>query len=160
MVYVAHDNEDDLIAGTRKCRACSETKRLTDFHLANGRRHRRRVCKSCCEARRQARRIADPVETARRDRAWTIRRKYGITEDEFDALLAAQGGRCAICAREIDVADASLRPHIDHDHQTGAVRGVLCFTCNTALGKFRDSTDLLMAAVRYLEAAASKENAA
>ncbi|HET9945169.1 MAG TPA: endonuclease VII domain-containing protein, partial [Actinomycetes bacterium] len=58
-------------------------------------------------------------------------RTYGITEADVAAMLAAQHGVCAIC----QAADAA---HIDHDHTTGAVRGMLCFRCNAALGQLDD----------------------
>jgi hypothetical protein len=67
-----------------------------------------------------------------------------VTSEEVAAMAAEYGGMCAIC-RE--------RPaeHVDHDHETGEVRGVLCFTCNVGLGNFRDRPDLLDKAVHYLE---------
>ncbi|HEU0132894.1 MAG TPA: endonuclease VII domain-containing protein [Mycobacteriales bacterium] len=73
-----------------------------------------------------------------------LKRRYGMTAEEVAVLIEEQGGRCAIC-RE--------RPaeHVDHDHDTGEVRGVLCFTCNCGLGNFRDRPDLLDLAVHYLE---------
>lgn len=58
-------------------------------------------------------------------------------------MLAAQGGLCAIC-REAPAT------HVDHDHATGKVRGLLCFNCNGALGQFRDRQDLMLRAVVYL----------
>ena len=70
--------------------------------------------------------------------------RYGVGAAEVDRLIAEQGGLCAIC-RE--------RPaeHVDHDHATGAIRGVLCFNCNGGLGQFRDRVDLLLAASAYLQ---------
>lgn len=71
-------------------------------------------------------------------------RQYGITEDEYQVMLKAQGGRCAIC-------DAPMEgPHIDHDHQSGKVRGLLCFSCNTGLGHLGDDRDRLLGALTYL----------
>jgi hypothetical protein len=60
------------------------------------------------------------------------RRTFGISADDFDALLAEQGGGCAICGQLPDRA-ASL--HLDHCHDTGAIRGILCLSCNQGLGK-------------------------
>ena len=71
--------------------------------------------------------------------------RYGIGADEFDELVVQQGGVCAICGRPDP-------EHVDHDHETGAVRGILCFNCNGGLGQFRDSIDSLLTAASYLEA--------
>ena len=68
------------------------------------------------------------------DRKSHLKRKYGLTLEEYDAMLAAQGGVCAIC-RQPRPEERTL--HVDHDHATGAIRGLLCFTCNNALGDFR-----------------------
>ena len=76
-------------------------------------------------------------------------RRYGIGADEVDTLVAAQGGMCAICGKRNP-------EHVDHDHATGVVRGILCFNCNGGLGQFRDSTDALRAAAVYLEQRASE----
>lgn len=72
-------------------------------------------------------------------------RKYGITPEDYDQMFEVQQGLCAICAEASD-----LRLHIDHDHETGKVRGLLCARCNPALGAFRDSPVLLQAAIDYL----------
>ena len=75
------------------------------------------------------------------------RRTFGISADEFDVLLEAQGGCCAICRGRPERA-ASL--HLDHCHDTGAIRGILCGRCNQGLGLFGDDVALLDSAVRYL----------
>jgi hypothetical protein len=76
-------------------------------------------------------------------RTYHLTRRYGITAEEADALLDAQGGLCAICR-------AAPAVHVDHDHATGAVRALLCFNCNGGLGQFRDDPDVLRAAADYV----------
>jgi len=77
-------------------------------------------------------------------RHYHLKRRYGIGADEVEALIAAQGGVCAVCG--------TAKPeHVDHDHLTGRVRGVLCFNCNGGLGQFRDRVDVLKKAITYLE---------
>jgi hypothetical protein len=71
-------------------------------------------------------------------------RRYGITAEDADAMLLAQGGVCAICR-------AAPAAHVDHDHATGAVRALLCFNCNGGLGQFRDDPLLLHAAAYYVQ---------
>ena len=87
-------------------------------------------------------------EVKRREREGHLRRKFGITLDEYEGLLAAQRGVCAICARQ-PRDDISL--HVDHDHEHDRIRGLLCFRCNNALGDFGDDYDTLLAALRYLD---------
>lgn len=60
-------------------------------------------------------------------------------------MIEAQNGICLICGDEL------VRPHVDHDHKTGNVRGILCFNCNGGLGKFKDDMSLLLSAVLYLD---------
>ncbi len=82
-----------------------------------------------------------------------LRKRYGIGIKDYHTMLDAQGGCCAICrkaeANEIRGKVVSLA--VDHDHKTGVVRALLCFTCNAALGLFNDDTGLLDAAKAYLE---------
>jgi hypothetical protein len=73
-----------------------------------------------------------------------LKRRYGTGADEFDRLLAQQGGVCGVCGRPAP-------EHVDHDHKTGRVRGILCFNCNGGLGQFGDDVDRLSSAVFYLE---------
>lgn len=77
------------------------------------------------------------------DRKSHLKRNYGLTLEQFDALLASQGGGCAICGKPgVD--------HVDHDHETGRVRGILCFRCNVALGQLDDDEERVLAAAAYL----------
>jgi Recombination endonuclease VII len=77
-----------------------------------------------------------------------MRRLYGLTVAEYNDLLSRQGGGCAICGQQRRPRE---RLHVDHDHGTGEVRGILCTRCNTVLGRMEDSIDLLKAALTYLE---------
>jgi hypothetical protein len=81
-------------------------------------------------------------------------RKFGITLDQFNAAMKAQGGVCAICKRPSKTLHASGKVKdlaVDHDHETGRFRGLLCTSCNNGLGRFKDSPDLLAAAIAYLK---------
>lgn len=79
---------------------------------------------------------------------------YGCTNDEFEAMLAAQQGRCAICqSPEVNRHKGRLRKlSIDHDHATGRIRALLCGGCNTGLGSLQHDPVILEAAIAYLEA--------
>jgi hypothetical protein len=76
-------------------------------------------------------------------------RKYGITKEQFYDLLSKQGDCCAICGSSEPVGSSS-QWKVDHDHVTGKVRGLLCNTCNVGLGMFRDDSELLKTASKYL----------
>jgi hypothetical protein len=78
-----------------------------------------------------------------------MRRQYGISMEEFDGLLAFQGGGCAICSKPIE--EIRRRMNIDHDHKNGKVRGILCSGCNTGLGHLGDNIEGLKKALYYLE---------
>lgn len=74
---------------------------------------------------------------------------YGLSGwDDFDRLWSEHKGRCAICRTVLD--PESRQTHVDHDHETGAVRGILCHGCNSGLGQFQDDPERLRAAVKYI----------
>jgi len=77
---------------------------------------------------------------------------YGISQEDFDAMLTAQGGKCAICGTA-EWRGRHNRPHVDHCHATKAFRGILCDFCNRGLGIFEDDPARLRAAANYLESA-------
>ena len=125
------------------CRTCGTKRPHTDFYTRSPGKFRRTDCCACMQKR--ARDSAERVEVA--DKRWmarrngALRRKYGIGNEDFAALVAKQGGRCAICGRIPEVSRANTRTgrrwtglQIDHDHVTGVVRGLLCIRCNTTLG--------------------------
>lgn len=148
MVYrsLKDQDEGDLESGTRVCTDCNARKPMAEFHWANGRRYRFRACKMCANVRRAAAKAVDPEAERANKRETHLRRKYGLTPKGFDQILAQQNANCGICSTHLG---SSI--HIDHDHATDEVRGLLCFTCNTALGKFRDNVELLRSAIAYLE---------
>ncbi|WP_406265313.1 endonuclease VII domain-containing protein [Streptomyces sp. NBC_00191] len=86
---------------------------------------------------------------AQRNRDSYLRRKYGLSQAELTQLIDQQGGVCVICL-------AAPAEHVDHDHETGRVRGVLCFSCNAALGQFKDRPDAIRRAAAYVEGNAWK----
>jgi hypothetical protein len=97
-----------------------------------------------------ARRVANLEQmraTARRNKmAW----KYGISEADYDAFAAAQGNGCAVCHAPLPLNRSG---HIDHDHNTGTVRGLLCMRCNVGIGNLRDDPEILASAIDYLQKA-------
>lgn len=88
------------------------------------------------------------VETRRRR---DLMNKYGITLEDWDRLYDEQLGRCGVCARPLAEFKKIC---VDHDHETGAVRGLLCNSCNRGVGYLQDDPELMRRAIRYLEGAA------
>jgi hypothetical protein len=78
-----------------------------------------------------------------------LRRFYGITPEEYEEMLEQQGGKCAICG-VVFGDDKKTSPHVDHDHSSRFVRGILCQNCNFAIGLFEDDVDKLQSAIDYL----------
>lgn len=76
-----------------------------------------------------------------------LKRAYNITLEEYDRMLKAQGGKCAICSCELKGRNC----HVDHNHETGEVRGLLCHSCNVGLGMFRDDRGRFLKASEYLK---------
>lgn len=103
------------------------------------------VCAECRRTwqREYSRRNADSI----RDK--NLRRKYGITLAERNAMLVAQGGHCAICPATEPGGRGEF--HVDHDHNTGRVRGLLCHSCNTAIGLLGEDPKRLGAVLEYLK---------
>lgn len=126
--------------GMRRCPDCEAIKPLEDFpRNKSGNKGRGGYCKPCHNLRgtKSKKRHGGFQEYHRRQR-------YGMALGDFDSMFQEQGGLCALC-RE--------RPaeHVDHDHVTGVVRGILCFNCNGGLGQFRDRVDIMAKAIDYLE---------
>lgn len=95
------------------------------------------------------RNIINPEKRRNVYRRASLKLKYGITQDEYNKLFEEQNGCCAICGKHQSEFKKAL--HIDHNHKTGKVRGLLCFNCNMGIGRLQDSKELLLKAVDYLE---------
>lgn len=161
----------------KACSKCGIVKPLSEFYASSGMRDgHRNDCKLCNLEAKKKRYDANPRIAIERVRKWQhdnpervretrrrrnahpdrqrkqrdtyYRRTYGISADDADAILEAQNHRCAICMKPAPERLASM--HLDHDHDTGAIRGFLCLDCNQGLGKLRDDPSLLLRAVVYL----------
>ena len=83
------------------------------------------------------------------NRGYHLKRNYGISIEHYEQLLENQGGVCAVCGTS-NWGGAYGKPHVDHDHTTGVVRGILCVRCNVAIGLMDDSPDRALEIVSYL----------
>jgi len=129
----------------KRCPDCKEMKSFESFP-----RNKRTkdglgtYCKTC-----HNRRGRESVARKGGARIYHLRQRYGLDEAEFSDILARQGGVCAICR-------LTAPSHLDHCHESGRVRGVLCVPCNNGLGLFRDDPDRLESAARYLRRASER----
>jgi hypothetical protein len=130
----------------KECRECGETDE------ANFYGYLKRQCKPCYRAYQRA---YDRQYREKRGfgkgREWQMRRDYGIDLAEYLAMFDAQGGACAICRQDPTEGERPKSLHVDHNHSTGKVRGLLCNGCNRALGFALDNPAILRAAADYLE---------
>lgn len=90
----------------------------------------------------------DPERNRLRQRRYKLKHVYGITEADYDRMFTEQGGRCKLCRGE---PNGRGELHVDHDHVTNRVRGLLCHSCNTALGLFKDSVEVMAKAIEYVK---------
>lgn len=139
---------------TKVCSKCKEVKPLDEFNRsAKSRSGRYPSCRVC--HREELKGYRKRVATTDWYRKKNLKQKYGLSVEGYDALLHSQGGACAICTRTESIERALA---VDHDHSCcpgvtscgKCVRGLLCFGCNSALGKLNDDITLLEAAVGYL----------
>lgn len=137
---------------TRTCGACRITKPIAEFwKCVNSTGGRATTCIPCSKKRGAKYIDANREKVVRRAVASNRKRLYGVTSAAFEALKEAQGHKCAICRNLF--AASTRKVHIDHDHNIGDVRGLLCSNCNTGLGLFRDNTENLNSAIAYLNRA-------
>lgn len=117
------------------CRRCGERKSLTEYSKnPTGKDGLRSECRAC-------RYLAD--------RDYLLKVRFGIDSATYDRLLAAQGGGCALCG-STNPGGRWTSFHVDHCHDTGRVRGLLCAYCNGALGTLGDSPEALLRAYEYV----------
>lgn len=138
--------------GDKECTRCGVSKPYSEFQ----RRGRSKDgfaarCRDCHSEGQKAYAAARPEQMRQSRRRRNLKEKYGMEPAQYDELLIAQDGRCAIC-RKLPTSENSRFGilYVDHDHATGAIRGLLCDQCNRGIGLLQDSPDTLMAAAAYL----------
>lgn len=156
----------------KKCKKCNIIKNTSEFYIEINKKRKytrfRSYCKSCENLIRSNKRKNDDNFRLRenaRSKKWsldnperskngirnaTLKLKYGIGIKEYQLLFKKQHGKCAICETINSGGRENKSFHIDHNHITGQIRGLLCWSCNTSLGKFNDDPKLLMKASEYL----------
>src|SRR4051794_27622457 len=134
-----------------ECKACNNAAKLQRYRqnpqatIDRANEWRRSDPERFAECQRKYRARGDRKVASR---AGHLKRKFRLTLDQYDQSLASQGGGCAICG---DTPEGGTSLHIDHDHDTGAVRGLLCVRCNNALGQLKEDAQLVRAAAAYID---------
>ena len=158
-------------AATRLCVSCGEPSPVLDCDDCKRARRNKRLeridnkqCVSCAKPNSNGKDQCDECgskeysrykksrlteEGRRREATNQLRHLYGITYEEYEELLAQQGNVCEICQQNKNRDGRRL--FVDHDHETGSLRGILCQKCNSILGLASDSPEILRQAANYLE---------
>ena len=121
------------VQDTRVCRTCEVEKPLNKdhFYWRSDNKQFRSECKEC-------------------HKEVQIKNKFGIDYTQYHKILKSQGYRCEICRSHLE-SSRYTKFAVDHDHKTGLVRGLLCTSCNTAIGLMKESPERFLSAVKYLQ---------
>lgn len=135
----------------KTCTRCLAIKPETEFYRANVRTGRLApYCKDCAKASVRASNSTPEGKTRRT--AGSLWNLYKLTPADIERMTAEQGGCCKVCRGKPAGARHHSKLFVDHDHETGKIRGLLCHGCNSAIGLMKDSAGRLRAAAEYLEA--------
>lgn len=132
----------------RTCVECYERKRIDKFPL-NKRGYIRRACQECTNKKARENRKKRGKQHLERVRVTRLKRKYGLTPEDYNKLYTQQQGKCFICQTYESELKQPL--NVDHDHKTHIVRGLLCSNCNRGIGMFKDNPDTFLRAYVYLK---------
>lgn len=115
----------------KKCSVCNELKLTSDFYENKKNKTGYNACCKFCDRKRK------------------LKYTLGISVQEFNDLIIKQNNKCCICNKEL--IHSKNKTHVDHDHLTGKIRGVLCISCNLVIGHAKDSVETLESAIKYLK---------
>ncbi len=142
---------------TRTCIKCGEAKELKEFYKSGSNQRgknflegRTTTCKNCSRMDKNGYYHENKQYLLDYQRF----RNYGLTRKDYNKMLADQDGTCAICNKKNEAKTRNTELYqlsVDHCHDTGEIRGLLCMNCNFGIGKFRDSIEILKEAIKYLE---------
>ena len=140
----------------KKCRVCGERKPFQGFYPKSGREQYAdsaagysHACKLCTIDTNTAYRNVNPKKAKAADDNSRLKRVYGIDLNQYNQMFASQGGKCLGCERH--QSELKFKLAVDHCHETGKIRGLLCLNCNAALGNVRDDVEILKSLINYLK---------
>jgi hypothetical protein len=131
----------------KKCATCGEVKAPENFYPCKGRKDSLQTsCKDC--GRKHSRRWQADNRTPASTKNSMLKSKYNLTLDDYHNLLDQQGGKCACCGTTDPRGKGTF--HVDHCHETGHIRGLLCHSCNVGIGHLGDNLQGILQAAMYL----------
>lgn len=145
--------DGDIQTQTKVCCVCIIRKDFSEFYnfknKSDGKGYRCKVCDDLAQAGWRKR---NPQRAARSGRNNQLKWKYGISIEEYEEKLKEQNEVCAICfQQETKILGNTKHSYsVDHNHETGQVRGLLCSSCNRGLGLLKDNKETLQSAISYL----------
>lgn len=133
----------------KHCNSCNTTKPIEEFYTNYDNRNKksyvRHICHSCDSKKSREYYLANKAKILENSKKNHLLRNYGLTQDQFNDMVKAQDGKCAIC---------DIKPprtlHVDHCHDTGKIRKLLCDGCNQGIGLFKEDVSRLSSAIKYL----------
>lgn len=144
--------DDTSSADLPTCRQCKTSKPLTDFYADTySPKFLRQPCKECHRANRRKSYADGPG--SEQALGYLLKKKYGLSLEQYNQMLTAQGNRCAVCRQPETVKSSYGKPQrlsVDHDHATGKVRGLLCLRCNKLAGIVENNYNVIPLAKEYI----------
>jgi len=146
----------------KKCSICNKEKELDSFYSRKGSKDGKEgICKSCRDVKRRTnpafeesrRKAWQKMDTKRKGKRWGyhLSKTYGLSEAQYYTMLEEQNYACAICSLPVDEEEHYGKFVVDHCHNTGKVRGLLCNKCNLMLGNAKDDIRIMEAGIEYLK---------
>jgi hypothetical protein len=137
----------------RRCARCKQVKAVSDFvKNKNAKNGLSPYCKGC--GRQQGKEKYGKPNQKKSSLIWRLKRNFGLTLEEYEAMRARQNDLCAICQRPEGVigprSTKIMSLSIDHDHKTGKVRELLCHHCNNAIARMQDNHEWMIRAAQYI----------
>jgi hypothetical protein len=131
------------------CKKCGVSKELSEYYKTTDRKSKHKtICKTCIKANPATEERKEKMRAYGKD--YHLKRSYGLSREEHTQLLIKQNHKCGICG--IDEKEAfRSKLYVDHCHNSGKIRELLCHNCNTSLGLLKESIPTLTKAIAYLD---------
>jgi hypothetical protein len=145
--------------GLKVCSRCKTVKTVSEFYIGKTGKTAGQICcrcRTCCVKVSKQYSSSKPEEYERIVRPYYLKKKYGISVEQYDNMLLEQNNKCAICKSDDPksrryIKGKSIRFSVDHCHTTGKVRGLLCAKCNNVLGLINDNPEIALRLATYLQ---------